>query len=276
MTDSNALILPHYKENLDYHSKRISYNIPKEEQILFEIDPQNLNFESQTYSESHFANLMNISKKNPKNLIKEKKKEFERKQEEKRQEKEEIELPLNLKSIPIEKILKTQHFIQKTLNETKEEPKLGNVPSPPSKIANFQFQKSNLQKYPSILQKQEEIPTESKNSKKVTTKEPLNQQEEKFKNVNFSTVQQETIQNTFKPKKQKKESLLKRNKKRKQEFSFHEFFTSLKLNLKNFFPFLFNLFAKLLKINPFTTNRTRNNNEDSPYNINAQTRFQNL
>jgi hypothetical protein len=220
--------------------------------------------------------LMNISKKNPKNLIQEKKKEFERKQEEKRQEKEEIELPLNLKSIPIEKILKTQHFIQKTLNETKEAPKLGNVPSPPSKIGNFQFQKSNLQQYPSILQKQEEIPTESKNSKKFATKEPLNQQEEKFKNVNFSTAQQETIQNTFKPKKQKKESLLKRNKKRKQEFSFHEFFTSLKLNLKNFFPFLFNLFAKLLKINPFTTNRTRNNNEDSPYNINAQTRFQNL
>jgi hypothetical protein len=270
MTDTNALVLPHYKDNFEHHSKKISYNIPKEEQILFEIGPQDLKFESQTYSESHFANLMNISKKNPKNLIQEKKKEFERSQEEKKQEKVEIELPLNLKSISVEKILKTQHFIQKTLNETKEEPKLGNVPSPSSKIGNFQFQKSNLQLYPSILQKQEEIPESRKSTGFTSLKEPVNQQE--LKNENISP-QQETFQNTFKPKKQKKESLLKRNKKRKQEFSFSEFFNILRLNLKYFFPFLFDFFSKILKIYPFITNRIPGDNENT---TSAQTRFQNL
>ena len=287
--ENSALVLPHYKRNLGYHSRRVQYEIPKEEQILFEIDENSLDSSSQTYAESHFANLMNVAKKIPKNSIEEKKVENEKKkknlEEIKREENDINEHLLNSKSISIENILKSQHFINKILNKKPEEPKLAEIPKLQSKIGRHIFNKSQLSNYPKTIQNEEEIQKNEKNFKSfLNTKETEETQQNQL-SPQYTDKQTFQSSTTFDPqfqkqknekpkKKKKKESLLKKRKKKNsfESFSFWNFIETIKTNLKNLIPFIFNFISKILKINPFKTNEFQGRDQR----ITSETTYQNF
>eukprot|EP01080_Neovahlkampfia_damariscottae_P005208 gene5208-8820_t len=256
----NSLVLPHYKRNSEYHSRRVKYEIPKDEQILFQIDENSLNTGSQTYSESHYANLMNITKKLPKNSIQEKEeceKNKIQKEEEKQQFKKEIKIEeLNSKTIPIENVLKSQYFINKTLEKKPQEPKLGEIPKLQSKIGRYPFVKSSLLKYPEILKQDEEelFQTQQKDEKETFKKNFKSNVDIEEPLLNTNQQFQRNIENDFKKqklnekqKKPKKESLLKKRKKKNsfESFSFYDFLFKLKENFKNVFPFIFDLLKQI-------------------------------
>lgn len=218
------LILPHYKNNNSYHNRKLQYEIPKDQQILFPIDTGVHYKDEQTLNEANYANLMRISKKLP--HIKMFEPNFENNKS---------KIPFDYKSsnTNIKGIdLKNQKEVIKRTIESDDYLEKKNI----SSGLKIPYKKLNLKEQEDLIEEYERKRNQTmiKNHVEYRNNQDLRQVEEE--------------KDIFIPKKEKKKSLLKRKSSR-NNFSFSKIWESIKSF--EFISFLIQFIKNLFGLNPY-------------------------